>query len=485
MARTLKLYWGSTEKVDLLAAADGGAREVTWYPKSGRLGSDTPVVETINIQIDRASDDLLATSFQAVDEVRYWAQQYLRDPTSEDPVWLWAQMSGETGARRALVRAIDLKWLSDPMLATGHAAANMAKVQLQIEREPWWEETTVTGGTALGETAGTILTWDYLGAAVVGGDVPARIPQMIVSTDATGANVTRLWMGIRSANKHGTLANFAPLWECEDGTNNALDTGITDDAASDVNGASPGSGSGAYVELQEGGGIGPNLDWDTSSNGGIFQEVLEINLSQISANENDNFGDYLWLLRHKLAANATTWELQLRWGYSQMADADFVQGPIVEVSSTSWDYAEMGRQVLPLRNLHAIGLAYVGDGFEAGYSVQIWARRTSGAADLHLDCLCLVPIDEGWLKSWDFDLAAGAVEYWIYGEGEYGAIQAVTYGTSMSYAASLASNNFRFPIGDGRVYIVYAADAAHDLTLGLSVATLSYWERWANLRGSE
>jgi hypothetical protein len=216
---------------------------------------------------------------------------------------------------------------------------------------------------------------------------------------------------------------------------------------------------------------------------------MEMELSDVSANENDNFGDYLWLLRHKLT-QADTWEVQLRWGYAGMADADFVRGTIVEITSTSWDYAEMGRQMIPLRQHQAIELAALGDAYEANYQVQIWARRTvdaEAAGLLYLDCLCLLPIDEGWLKSWDFDLPAAATATWIFGEGPRGAIQALAYdGTPVTtYMASLATGQFRLPVGDGRLYIIYAGASAHDLTLGFTMSTFNYWERWANLRGSE
>ena len=159
----------------------------------------------------------------------------------------------------------------------------------------------------------------------------------------------------------------------------------------------------------------------------------------------------------------------------------------MEVSSTSWDYAEMGRQRIPLRNLRAIGLDQVPDTAEQTYAVQLWARRTSGAADIYFDCFCPVPLDEGWLKAWDFDLPAATAVYWIVGRGPIGEMQAVVYTTAgaMTYAASHASADWHLPVGDGRLYMVYAGASAHDLTLGFEVDDLLYYERWANLRGGE
>lgn len=483
MAATLELKWSSTT-LDLIIAKGTGWETVSWKPQAGMPGSNRPVVETITLLANRTTDDLLASSLQGLDLMRVWAARYMADPTSERPVWLHVKMDAETAERRALVRSISLEWLTDEIAQTGYSEASAARVRIKIEREPWWQHTTREEGKTLAETAGTLLTCDYTtaGSFSLPGDVPARLNRLRIHSDASGAEVDRLWMGFRSDDKHPDLGNFVGVWECEDGTNTATDA--ADDAASDVNGASPGSGSGAYVKI-----VASAEDWDTVANGGsdsLFYEVLQMVLSDVSANEQDNFGDYLWMLRHQLAANATTWEVQLRWGYSGMSDDDFVRGPIVELDSTGWDYAELGRQRIPLRDLQALSLSLYGEDHEATYAVQIWARRTSGAAELRLDCLCLVPIDEGWLKSWNFHIAAGTAGHWIYGQGPRGEEQAMVYGTTTwTHLAAVASSNFHVPVGYGRLYILYAGATAHDLTVGISVPALTFATRWINLRGSE
>ena len=452
--------------VDLNAASGSGLRFVKWFPASAlpnEGGYARPVEEVIELKADRDSADNLAATLQDLDKARVLANRYMVDPLTPDPLWLHAKMDGETGERRAVVREIGMEWRTDPLSATGYAAASEARLILRIEREPWWEKTTETVGGSLTESAGAALEYNYTATDVVG-DVPARINYLTITSDATGALVERLWMGFRSDDRRGAIGNFEPIWELENGTNNsAAESGIADAADATASG-------GNKVELVE-----TDLDWSDS---GAPYKVLAIELQDISANELGNYGDYLWLLRNKLDANSTTWELQLRWGYTAMDDADFMRGPIVEVSSTSWDYAEMGRMPIPLYDLRAYG---DGDDSDQTYAVQLWARETSGRANIDFDCFCLIPLDEGWLKAWDFTLPAGSSATWVLREAPLAGLSAVFGG---SRTTEWAAHKFRPPPGNSELIIVYAGESSHDISVGIS-ASIQYFERWANLRGAE
>lgn len=479
MTIELKLVHDTTT-LSLKQAANSGWRLQSdgWSPRSAPMASMAPVTETLDLIIDATSHDTLATDVQELDHMRFWARQYMVDPTSEHPVWLHAQMQEETGARRALVTGIDLAW-SNPLLEsdTGRQAENQLTARVTITRMPWWEAPVKTIGDYKAESAAAVLVWEFEASGVFG-DVPGRIEALWITNAAAASDVTRLWIGLRSDTKHGTLANFVPIWECEDGVNEA---DVTDDAATDVNGASPGSGSGVFIKITDDG----DPDWD----GSAFIPVYSQKLSTVSANESDNFGDFLWILRYK-CTQADTWEVQLRWGYEDMDNDDYVRGPIVEISGTDWNFLEMGRQRIPLRNLRAIPLAILPDGYEATYTVQMWARRTVDAEAsglLYLDCLCLVPIDEGWLKSWKFLTAGTAASYWILGIGPMGEQTALAYDavSELTHIAALATSGFAVPVGIPRAYVVYANTASHDLTEGLHLTGLNYYKRWANLRGAE
>ena len=490
MAVVFKFMWAGTT-VSLAAAADSGIRNVNYIPAAGDPSGGF-VMDTIRIQADASSDDNLAGFVQALDGAITQAARYRKDKLWEHAVWIHAKMTNESGERRALVRSVDMSWDDDPLSATGRPAANMIRYTVRVERGPW-ERTAIRTGEPLAETAGTALVWDYTGGGTsydLAGDIAARLFELKLKSDTSGAEVTRLWMGFRGENKHPSLANFVPTWELESGTNNGSESGVTDDGATDVNGASPGGASGVFVKLVE-----TDLDWDKDTNAGIFQEVMSITLSDIAGgNFTEQYGDYLWLLRAMLPANATTWEVQLRWGYSDMADADFRRGPIKRVTATSWDYHEMGPAQNPLRDLSVIGSGLLASSYDGGYTIQIWARRTSGAADLYLDCLLPIPIDQGWAKISGFLIDDDAEGFVWLSESPDGVFQAVSSNGSAAIAYMPVTNAVEFripgskPTGasdcDGRLIIAYAGESGHDLTTGIS-ATIKFYERWLNLRGGE
>ncbi len=483
MAQVFKFRWDTTDLV-LTAAADSGLRFQSWRPRAGTPGRGAdapPVIEVIDLKIDRASHDNLATSMQALELMRVYASRYMHDATFGTPVWLHASMTNETGERRALVRRIDMEWRSEQMTASGPPGSNEVLLRLYVEREPWWETTAERTFPEKSEASGAALIYDHTGAGLVQaahdivGDVPARAGGFRIYTDGSGVQVGRLWMGWRSTTKHPAIANFVPIWECEDGTAGTDAAHATDGG----NTASPIDGAGNdHTEVTP----------DPGTPG--WAERLAFKLSDITANYDDNFGDFLWLLRAKVDA-ACTWEIQLRWGYDALPDDDHVRGPIVEISNTSWDFLEQGRMVIPLRNLQVYVSSVWADSLDQDYDVQVWARRTAGSAgdSLFLDCLCLIPLDEGWAKSWDFDMAADSLTSWWFGESPKGTMQALCgTATSFTYFASLAASQFRPPIGDGRLIIVYAAPSSSDITLGIWINPTddgSLAERWTSLRGSQ
>jgi len=168
-----------------------------------------------------------------------------------------------------------------------------------------------------------------------------------------------------------------------------------------------------------------------------------------------------------------------------MADADFVAGPKVEVG-TSWNYYEMGIAPIPLRDLQVLPLAVHAAAYEAGYTLQIWGRRTSGAGSLDLDCVCPVPVDEGFLSD-EVEVIAGNV--WAVAESPIGRVgRVVAYTSYYHVGAPKSFCNFGLPPGDGRMIVVYQRPASSVL---MDQVTLNdgngglYYCQWYNLRGSE
>lgn len=306
-----------------------------------------------------------------------------------------------------------------------------------------------------------------LSAHDIVGDAGARIANMRF-TASSGDVLGRIWLGVRSATKHGTVGNFETFWECEDAslvTDAALNTDAT---------ANPGGAGNTKVTVTPG----------TAS----MSLRLYWTMADVTTNEEDNFGLLLWLLRAKVSAG--TWNVQLRYGYGGMDNARYVQGQIVALTNTSWDLFEMDVQQIPFRNLQAIPLADVADYYEADYRIQLWAERTSGSGTLDLDCLCPLPVDEGWARIGTFDETAGSVlvastPYDVYVTG----CQQSTSSTWEEFG-TISHHALYLPPGDGRLIVIQARESTSDITDEVAINSLPgtygrYYERWPSLRGSE
>lgn len=474
MTRIAKLRYGTTD-LDL-DFGDGTWRITSWVPKASAAGED--VEETPSVLVETASDDAMATQIQLLDDLVLRVDRYRTNPAYETPVWLRAKRNDETGEYRAIVKRLSYTPLN-PSLDC-EAVQHQSSYQLNIVRGGYWEDPTGRVYPTPAAAAGASVEWDYTAADAgdgiaahdIVGDVAARIAGFRVLNSTVG--IDKLYAGVRSAGVR-QIANWEGAWECELGSNTALSA---DDVASEVNTASPGVGGGAFVT-------------GTPTGSNVWERYMSINLGQIYANPADfdaAFGTFLWLLRCKVGAASNTYQIQLRWGYLGMDDVDHVRGPIVEVSNTAWDYAEMGVQKITLRDYHVINSAALSQNFDERAQVQIWARRTSGASTIKFDCLCPIAVDEGYLIVRDA-IEAGDIQL-VYGESPDGRKGTFTMnvGAIITKYGTLDSMGFGFPPGDGRVDLVYTRAGSSVLTDTITVsilATSNYHERWRSLRGAE
>jgi hypothetical protein len=394
----------------------------------------------------------------------------MKDSTQEDPVWLHAKMANETGERRALVHSISVQYKSS-WFGTEATVEDMPLV-VTIVRGPYWESTTARNLPDDAPSAAACVVYDYtaagdaVGAHDIVGDVGARIRQFSILTPGNG-DLSAYWMGIRSANKHGAtgISNFAPVWELEDG-NNATDVTDTVDAVA----------SGGYnITVSE-----SVRDWDD----GEFHLVSTINLGDVTAYPEDQLGKFLWLLR--ATASTSTWEvrLQLHSGVSVIT-----QDPVELSTAVGYHWQPLSISKIPLHSIRSINTGdYAATNFgEVG--VKIHARRTSGSDDLKLDCLALIPVDEGSLYL-DVVTDPVAIEEMI-GESPSGQFQAIRKDTTddgiHDYKTILDPNNFRLPPGDGRIYCVYetSPDVLSETITFNDGDVGRYYERWLSLKGKD
>lgn len=480
MANILKLKKSSTE-LDLIAAAGAGFRTQTWYPKATEIRyRDIPpyLSEEFDILLDCTSHDDLAAKMQALDQMRIWADMFWRG-IIPNATWLHCKMNNETGERRALVKKIDVEWRSNEIDVAGYAAANDALLRLTIERHPYWERTAFVDHGSQGGREGASVMLDYSTTDPVG-DVAARGCFYFYNGSVVPAyTLERFWAGFRST-KFGTPANFIYLWEIED-PDTVRNVNETLAPANDgVVDASPGGGGNTMVEA----------DFHTAGSGTLVK-LWTGAVKDYTANYTDQLGRFLWLLRARVDG-ASTFEVHLRWGFEQMADADFIRGPTVVVDSNLlYNTYEMGESQIPLTGtqIEPYDSVFGIPARVAEAAVQIWAERTNGVGSLFLDCLMPIPLDEGWLVAKNVGMVWQANPPYQYVKSFYTPHDRMvawrTISTTGIYDLPVVSHhNFNYPPGDGRIIASWARASSCNLTDEL-VFYYRAISRWANLRGAE
>lgn len=467
MARVLKLKKGSTE-LNLAAAAGSGLRGQKWVPRSPDIEYDKIppyLIEEMDIRVDRTSHDDLATSMQSLDQMRRWAAMYRSMETIYEPVWLHAKMDGESGERRACIRSIESDWRSNQIAEIGPAAAHDALMRLVMERHPYWEALTATTGTSLTvENDDAALSHSY---GTPGGDVGARIEELQIQrpNDAWPVGLDRLWIGLRTV---GTPANFVPVWEIE----NALSQVGTDlSAATGDAGCSP-----------NGAGYKRTVSFATETG---WANRWGVALGNVTSDETDNLGRFLWLLRYKVDSG-TECEVHLRWrSWYDAPDGSSIDGPTKTADNTSWDFLEMGDGQLPPHSMK-VDITSSWEYWVRLSNVEIWARRTAGSGSLHLDCLCLIPIDEGYLIAKDIGNTGSlyTFRYYMTADDKGLTLLMDQYNEPINWPM-WSESNFYLPPTLGHIILAHAQTSASDIDDTVTIPKIKWFPRWANLRGAE
>lgn len=477
MAKMLQFRRGATT-LSLLAGAGAGLRCMKWYPKAADLVyRDIPpyVIETMSILVDRTSDDNLALSMQALDDMRLFASMYWHDPLVQDPVWFQTRMENEdTGySTWALVRRILIEWRSEKTAPVEEPACSMVRLNVEIERHPFWENPAAYAKHPQTGLSGATVLYDYTatgagGTGDIRGDVAARCWRFALAPNAAGHDLDRVWCGFRSASKYGdTPADFTPIWECED-------TGAT--AGTDC------SAPTTDTTASPGGAGNTKRTVSFATPGWAKRLTIDVEAAVTGGNIDEAIGHFLWLFRAKVGS-ATTCEVQFRFGYQALADADFIRGPIVEITNTNWDFFEMGEASIPLVGMQA----YVQGRWNMlrHWTLQIWVRRTAGADILHMDCTCPIPLDEGWLVAKNIG-AVDTGDVFEYSQSARDISKAWVKDGSGNIQAypEFSDGSFRFPPGDGRMVIAYAELDRSVLSNAFDVIATFAIPRWLNLRGA-
>lgn len=355
----------------------------SWSPVISYDGGD--VVESIPCALEASTDDDMAAAVQALHRIQENVRYYVNEPSSQhtQETWLeWSMLdeSSTYAPRRRLVKALDAAFDSGQWFTCGEGnLAQELRMVLTLRCTGWWEGSVATGAiTSATQALMTRINYTAL-AGTIDGDAPARMTRATLTGTGAGADdVFGAYIAFRSSKRHGTLANFVPVWELEDGTSWPL---VGDSAIDTQAGASPGVANNCMT-----------TDFATTTD---FNPRIYISFNDVTANFSDNYGRYVVLYRGAVENTFVPTICPVRVD-ARPAEATIVtSAPSVPgvafnvTNSATWRIYNTGLIVqLPPSKTHT------GVDITEFYGFTIHAGRTQGTGDLYSDCLLLVPIDE-------------------------------------------------------------------------------------------
>ncbi len=412
-----------------------------------------PLTDTFELAISGPGKDVLDT----IDGIQNFLEKirlFNASDLAAESCWLEWSATGESEKRTLLYSgALSVQSEGDitPMLEKCSVVGT-----LSLSRHPLWENTTtksVSVGVSVSALGGALFPTN------ITGNVPARLSEFrLLSTDP-GIGLDRAWVGIRRENQG--VANFEPLWECEDGTPNA------------------GNGAAVVADVTASpGGLGNNKVAVTYAGVETLLERLTITVAQICAaaghvDYDQQQGRYLVLCRCKVSAAGTS-GIQMRSGYTGNVYADEVY-----VDNTVWRLIPLGHISIPPWE----GAQYGGDAFMYNYRLDIYSEQLTTGHDLELDCLILIP--NGHMITLDgCNIQNNTGDYVITHEDdtevayEYDAVN-----LRVSDAIEYGSTDWYLPPGDSVMVFAAEDDTTPDIADTVT-AVIPYYPRWMLYRSS-
>lgn len=423
-----------------------------WIQAAGNEGDET-VEEVITVHVEGTSHDNLASLVQSLDEKIEQVGLY-RGPLEQYAVWLRAKLNNETGTRQALLLRARRSAARARSLFTRHENV-LDEVQIGLERMPWWEPTAGTSYQLLGlNCLGGMGDYTTYGGSpgAVRGDVPARMSVSVGSALVGSGNpIVELWCGFRT-NRYGNRTNFVPNWDCRLGTLANSTTTVAEGTAR--------SGTLARCTFGD-----PSM---------LPRVTIETN--DVTANEEDQRGSFIVLLRARLSNGSTTCRARLMMGMA--SGASWLGLGRVTISGTSWRLYNMGRVNLP-----SFGFYSLADLFYS--AIRIEAERVSGSGNLDMDCLTLIPDNEGHFYANGLQVTYTPQTNGVINQRPNDSVVSVTYDALINpIAISEAQVHRGVPVGNG--VAVVAGQRSGESNLNDSVNLFfSLYPRWATLRGTE
>lgn len=429
--------------------------------------NDPSLAEALTLRVRGSSADNLAAKLQGLDEKIRQVARY-GDPQEMYGVWLRAQQLGETGARQALV--LSARRSAVPMWeAAARDSFLVHTYGLALERTPWWEDDSavVYGLTGLSTVGGMDDYTTYGGSpGALLGDYAARLAAIDFDGESGGGGpLTKFWMGFRT-ERFGARANFQPTWSLEKGA--AFDTDTT------------GAHTNADANAKDG--------YKTITTFATVATMLRratIRVSDVTTHPTDQRGTYLVLLRAKLSSAGT---VNVRLADALYSTTTFAARDRVQITSTSWQFYEMGTVKIPSPGRVISGLDLL-----SNYALGVDAEQiggTSGTPALHCDCLVLIPVGEGWCSA-DIGHATLGVQF-SGSDTQPLYLQDRADGTKASVWVSGGKPKILgvprisggLPQGSGILVVAAQRNAVSTLADTLTV-NMQVYRRWDTLRGAE
>lgn len=349
--------------VDVLDLSTGGYSLMNdgYFQVAAPIGAKS-VHEVITLKLQGTSKDNLATLTQAVDAKIKQVQWWLENPGIERyQVWVRVQLDGETYSRQAQILNItppDKVKVFTPM----EIGANyLGEYQIGIERTPFWEGSI---STPISKASVNALGGKQALTAGLAGDVPARMVRFRIYPTAGSSNVSAAWIGWKTS-RFGTAANFVGNWKLNNGLY-GLDTSAIADAT-------------AYTGFR----VATTFSVDAT-----LKMRTQVSVGNVSVTHpEDQRGTYLVLMRAKVSDSSII--------RARIAGSFGLLYPVYRsrqvISGTSWQLYEMGVLKIPPSRTYTYHTL-------SRYMIEVDAERLSGAGELHVDCLCMIPIDDGAIK---------------------------------------------------------------------------------------
>ncbi|HNB50412.1 MAG TPA: hypothetical protein PK530_00635 [Anaerolineales bacterium] len=407
------------------------------------------VIETFNL-VGGGSDATLITAVNTFEDLLDLVEKFHTDPLRNESIWLEANATSET-ARRALLYDGEL---TPAMLAnlSPLLGRDGAYYTAALTRHAAWEKVTAetastTNVSALGGT------W-ALGDE--GGTLNGRIARLSVEGRSGGGGpLHRFWVGIRPLYE-GT-STFASKWECESGTN-ATDATDTADANAS-------------------GGTMVRVDFATVA---TLTKRFHMGVTTFVSTSKHAVGRYLILARAKVTAGTVA--LQMRSGFS--GGENFAPHKMCFLSNTTYELIELGEVQFPPMGYRSL---LQNDEMLEQMQLQFWAERISGAGNLDVDCLVLMPSEHMFYVSGD------RVQYYVDGNetqlltfenDEHLAVnmQGIFSGLVPYANLDYAPTRWEYPVGGGLLVFAGQRNGEQILTDAVDM-DYSMYPRWRHYAG--